>query len=340
MSTCLLSLCIPTFRRATLLLETLQSVAGQGDVSLFERVEVLVSDNASPDGTEDAVRAFAAAYPFLPLNYRRHAENIGADANMAGLVEWALGEFVLLLSDDDILLPGALAKLLALIQEYPDADGFCLNMRQFLLDPAEPTVPGRRLVADQKITGRDAGLLFLGTEITFISVLTFRRSRVSGLRYENRIGTSLLQSYVYLDVLAGNPVIVATALPYLAVRGNNSGGFNFFEVFVTQFRALMDHAETLGFAPRTVQKVLDRHLRVYLMSYAVVMRVRKSYGTFQPDFADASRRLRAVYGGHPFLHGVLLPALAAPIGLLRGAHAGLKWTKAQVNRGRRARGEQ
>ena len=337
MNTCLLSLCIPTFCRPALLLETLQSVAEQGDAALFERVEVLVSDNASPDDTEQAVRTFAEAHPFLRLKYRRHAENIGSDANMAGLVEWAQGEFVLLLSDDDLLLPGALAKLFALMREYPDAAGFCLNMRQFFLDPAEPTVPGRRLPADRKITGRDAGLLFLGTEITFISVLTFRRSRIGALGYKDRVGTSLLQSYVYLDVLAGDPVIVATALPYLAVRGNNSGGFNFFEVFVTQFQTLMDHAQTLGFAPRTVQKVLDRHLRVYLMSYAVVMRVRESYGRFQPDFADAARRLRAAYGGHPFLHGVLLPALAAPVGLLRGAHAGLKWTKAQVNR---ARGKQ
>ncbi len=333
------SLCIPTYNRAGLLEQALRVIAAQWqqDLDGAERaaVEVVVSDNHSTDDTPQVVEQVRADTG-LPIRYSCQAENRGADANILSAMQAARGEFVYLLSDDDLLLPGALRKLFALLRDYPSADGFCPNMRQFLLDPAEPTVPGRRLPADLTITGRDAALLFLGTEITFISALVFRRSRAGEMKYEDRVGTSLLQSYVYLDVLAGDPVIVATALPYLAVRGNNSGGFNFFEAFVTQFRALMDHAQTLGFAPRTVQKVLDRHLRVYLMSYAVVMRVRESYGTFQPDFADAARRLRAAYGGHPFLHLALLPALAAPLGLLRGAHAGLKWAKAQVNRGRRA----
>ena len=327
MNTCLLSLCIPTFCRPALLLETLQSVAEQGDAALFERVEVLVSDNASPDDTEQAVRTFAEAHPFLRLKDRRHAENIGSDANMAGLVEWAQGEFVLLLSDDDLLLPGALTALLADIEAHPDVDAFCLNVRAFQKDPAlEPTLaaPVFVLDADTRLPDRGACLDLFGTWLTFMSLLAFRRSALSPDGYAGRIGTDLVMGYVFVDALARGAWVRQS--PRLAVRDNFSGGYNFFGVFVSRFHDLLAYADLQGCRPGTTRRVYRRHLRRFLFLTLLTFKLRRTGGQAALRFREGAQRLWRADSRDPFVL-CLLTLLAAPPFLLRGGYGLVQWVK-------------
>lgn len=330
-----LSLCIPTYNRCALLKEALTAIYVQWCRDLTSeqasQVELVLADNCSTDETSAVVK-WVSSLDGLRVISLRQTQNRGPDANILAAIQAAQGEFVYLLSDDDILLPGGLAKIFALMQEHPDAAAFCLNCKQFIHDVSEETGQNFRLAADQRIAGRDSGLLFLGTWITFISALVFRRARVADRAYEDKIGTMFLQSYVYLDVLAADPILVVTQKPFLAVRGYNSGGFNFFEAFVTQFRVLMNYAETQGFSPQAVRRVMERHLRGYLLPYTIVLRVRDSYGTFQPDFQDAAVRLRAAYPRRSPMLLLLLTVLAAPRGPLQKTHTALKGAKSAFSR--------
>ncbi len=118
---------IPTFNRQAMLLEAVQSALAQR----YGSFEVLVSDNASEDGTREAMAAFAADPRF---RYVRNATNLGMVGNWRSAVfEHARGEFFLLLSDDDVLLdPGYLAKAMALVDRNPGlvmvyANGYVLD---------------------------------------------------------------------------------------------------------------------------------------------------------------------------------------------------------------------
>lgn len=102
----LLSVCIPTYQRAGLVGETVASVLAQAP----PEVELLVSDNASTDGTEAAVAAAAGGDP--RVRYRRLPENVGAERNFVAAVAAARGEFCWLLGSDDHAAPGALGALL------------------------------------------------------------------------------------------------------------------------------------------------------------------------------------------------------------------------------------
>ena len=323
-----ISFCIPTYNRSALLEQALSALTQQwyADLTPTQRgmVEISVSDNCSQDDTPAVVQRVAAAHPGLCLVYFCQSENRGGDANILKAMQMGRGEFVYLLSDDDLLLPGALAKLFALMETHPEADGFFLNTKSFVHDVQENTPTNFPLSEDIILVGKDACLHFYGTWITFISALAFRRARIAGKQYEERIGTFLVQSYFYLDFLAEARSIVATCEPFLAVRGYNSGGFNFFEVFVTQFRALLAHAEYLGFSKQVVETVLDKHLYSYLAPHIAAFRIREDFGSFQPDFRDAAQRLFAVYGKSPFLLFGLLPVLVVPRSLLRSLHRGLK----------------
>jgi len=109
-----LSLCIPTYNRATFLDETLRSIVGQAT----ENVEIVISDNASEDNTESVVEHYKKIFP--RIFYHRQPKNMGLDYNVLKVVELAHGEYCWLFSSDDVMKPGAISKILNVIQSGYD----------------------------------------------------------------------------------------------------------------------------------------------------------------------------------------------------------------------------
>jgi glycosyltransferase involved in cell wall biosynthesis len=107
-----LSVCIATYNRARFIGETLQSILEQVEPG----VEVLVVDGASPDETPDVVHRHAHA----ALRYYREPVNSGVDADYDKAVGYARGEYCWLMTDDDVLVPGAVARVLAAVADGPD----------------------------------------------------------------------------------------------------------------------------------------------------------------------------------------------------------------------------
>lgn len=110
-----LSICIPTYNRAGFLGELLDSIIVQAP----EEVEIVISDNASTDGTEAMVRKYMRRFPRIV--YRCAPENAGPDRNYLKAVELANGEYCWLMGSDDLVADGAIAKLLRKIDTGDDA---------------------------------------------------------------------------------------------------------------------------------------------------------------------------------------------------------------------------
>ena len=102
---------IPTYNRAHLLREAIDSVLAQS----YRDFTLLVSDNASTDETSEVVESFADPR----IRYVRAQENIGMVANFNRLVELAETELIMLLPDDDMLYPGYLGAVVDVLQRYP-----------------------------------------------------------------------------------------------------------------------------------------------------------------------------------------------------------------------------
>jgi len=83
----LLTIAIPTYNRAWCLRELLPVLLEQ--LENEPRVELIISDNASPDETPAVVQDFVARG--LRVRYTRVVRNIGSDANFLQCFEQAWG---------------------------------------------------------------------------------------------------------------------------------------------------------------------------------------------------------------------------------------------------------
>lgn len=102
-----LSICIATFNRGKFIGQTLDSVLAQ----MTPEVELIVVDGASPDDTQEQVSVYVARYP--DLRYIREASNSGVDRDYDKAVGYARGEYCWLMTDDDLLVPGAVNRVLS-----------------------------------------------------------------------------------------------------------------------------------------------------------------------------------------------------------------------------------
>lgn len=99
-----LSIAIPTYNRAKYLNDTLESVYAEINGCRESRIEVVVSDNNSTDETCEIV----SRYNDYGIKYIKNRQNLGFDANIDLLAKNCNGEYILYLSDDDILVKGSL----------------------------------------------------------------------------------------------------------------------------------------------------------------------------------------------------------------------------------------
>ncbi len=318
-----LSLCFPTYNRAPLLRQALDAVL----VQAVPETEVVVSDNASSDGTASVLSEAQAMYPEVCLRVSRQEVNVGPDANIYAVIRQARGEFVYVLSDDDVLLPGGVAKLLDLMRVYPEADALSLNIRSFAGAPGEDGPAWFAGGADVFVPQRDAALAcFRPMQFMFLSVFAFRRDLASR-DYSRFAGTNLLQSYIFADVLARGRGLAVSAEPFLAQRLDNTGGWAFWRVMTTGLADLWDYAAQAGFDRVLLSRLFAVHLRTDLLTatryYALTGRGR-ALGLSSAANRDGARRLLHEYGPRPLVLFVYLPLLLAPPGFWPGLRRAYK----------------
>jgi GT2 family glycosyltransferase len=105
---------IPCYNYGRFLSQCANSVLGQTGVE----VRVLVIDDASSDNTAEVAAALTRADPRVTVI--RHTTNKGHINTYNEGLEWVSADYMLLLSADDYLLPGALARATNLLDAHPE----------------------------------------------------------------------------------------------------------------------------------------------------------------------------------------------------------------------------
>ncbi|MGH2942943.1 MAG: glycosyltransferase family 2 protein [Solirubrobacteraceae bacterium] len=107
------SVIVPSYNYGSVLEGCVDSVLSQEGAD----VRVLVIDDCSPDDTH-VVGAMLAERDER-VQFVRNEQNLGLIGTANRGLQWADGEFVVLLSADDVLAPGALRRAVAVMDEHP-----------------------------------------------------------------------------------------------------------------------------------------------------------------------------------------------------------------------------
>ncbi len=109
----LVSILIPSYNHRPYVTQTLQSILDDG----YPNKEVIIVDDGSTDGSDEAIREWLSAHP-LDADYT-HRPNRGLPATLNELLTKSRGEFIVLLASDDLLLEGGIASRVAFLQKHP-----------------------------------------------------------------------------------------------------------------------------------------------------------------------------------------------------------------------------
>jgi glycosyltransferase involved in cell wall biosynthesis len=156
----LVSVGIPTYNRRELAVRAVRSVLAQD----HQELEVIVSDDASPDDTAAAIEAIGDPR----VRFTRQPVNLGHAANYDWVLRQARGEYFMWLADDDHLGPGYVrrcleelgrgAVLAAGLARYTFEDGREIDERPTDLHDARPGARLVRFFANVNMNGALFGL--------------------------------------------------------------------------------------------------------------------------------------------------------------------------------------
>lgn len=111
----LISICLPTYQRPKLLKEALESCFAQ----TYSNFEIVIGDDSKDDLSQELVQDIQKYSPFS-IRYAHNRPGLGEVGNVNKLFDMAAGRRLLLLHDDDLLLPNALQDLDECWHKSPD----------------------------------------------------------------------------------------------------------------------------------------------------------------------------------------------------------------------------
>lgn len=209
-------MCLATYKRGEFIEETLTSILSEMDA----RTEIVIVDGASPDETEEVVSRFQEKHPLI--RYVREATNSGVDRDYDKAVGYATGEYCWLFPDDDLLAPGAIAKILQLVDQAPDL--IVVNSAVWNADFSRSLETRMLSFTEDRSYGpgdTDDAFADLATALTFIGSVVIKRS----VWLERDRASYYGSLYGHVGVIFQHPPVERIAViaePLIRVRYGNS----------------------------------------------------------------------------------------------------------------------
>jgi glycosyltransferase len=114
------SICIPTYNRSDVVIKALESALNQE----YKDFEVLPVDNHSNNNHQNVIENYVNGAANNNVTYIRNQSNLGMFGNWNKCIAYAKGQYVTILSDDDLLAPNFLTNIDCVVEEYPNCSYF------------------------------------------------------------------------------------------------------------------------------------------------------------------------------------------------------------------------
>jgi glycosyltransferase involved in cell wall biosynthesis len=262
-----LSLCIPIYNRLAYLERQLKRFLE--DKELFqEKIQLVISDNCS----EDDLASCCQYYIDKGLNiiYHRNETNIGPDANFEWCFYHAEGEYVWLLGSDDIPVHGFLKKLV----HYLEKGEYGLVHLSMKKRNQELSV----------FNTSDEMAVAVNYWITFMSANIIRSESLKSVDLSDFKNSFMIQVPAYLNACCSysrNAILYLTSYFERETDNANNGGYNFFQVFVTNLYNIYDSFVNNGLLSKgafdRIQKIEYKEYLVDVIIHNLILKQKRNF---------------------------------------------------------------
>lgn len=129
----LVTICLPAYRAADFIADTLQSIAAQ----TYRNIRVLISLDPSDDGTDEVCRPFLADPRF---NLIRQPKRLGWPGNVNYLLDQVRSKYYFIIFHDDLIEPDYIARLMRCLRRSPETLCAYPLLKHFGHEPADTSV--------------------------------------------------------------------------------------------------------------------------------------------------------------------------------------------------------
>lgn len=187
---------------------------------LTSEVELIIVDGASTDNTSEVIATYRSRFP--KIRYIRELANSGIDADYDKAVGYATGKYCWLMTDDDLLKPGAVKRVLAELDGVRDlivvnAETKNANLTEILAEK-QLVIDDDRLytISDYEVFFRECC-----NYLSFIGGVVICREYWMGRDRESFYGTL----FIHVGVIFQQPLIKSVYLisdPQIIIRYGNA----------------------------------------------------------------------------------------------------------------------
>ena len=267
----LLSICIPTYNRADVIKNTIDSIVSQEHFINTDEVEIVISDNCSSDNTKDVVAEYVNKFP-NKVFYYRNQENI-RDKNFEKVLSYGNGQYLKLSNDTIIFTENSLKNICQDIQNFIKnkpilyfSSGFVNTSKRYIFAPS----------MDKFLENASFG-------ITAISSFGIWKDDYLQIKEFNRFSElQLVQTDVLLRQIKdrGNAIIINSYYFYNTVY-KNKGGYNIAEVFGNNYLTILsDYVESHTLSKKAFEKekknILTRFINKFYFDFEGLFTYKKT----------------------------------------------------------------
>ncbi|MFN8429636.1 MAG: glycosyltransferase family 2 protein [Spirosomataceae bacterium] len=267
----LLSITIPTFNRAEILEKNLHQLFSQISPEMLNEVEIIVSDNCSSDNTEEIIIPFKTSN--TNFMYIKNHQNLGWGLNFFQCFNLAKGKYIIILSDDDLIMDGKLEFIIKILKEK-EYGVICLRAFGFS-ENYKDEFPGER------------GGIFEFKEFNSFLRKAFPQITLLSSTILNK---SIIQNYKTNDINPGNFAHLHLILEcssqanfnayvddyVIAVQRDNSSNYSYSKVFVLELWKLLYDYTRLGITTQTLEYLEKKMLLTHYPFDLLRIRLHKT----------------------------------------------------------------
>jgi abequosyltransferase len=307
----ILSFCIPTYNRGLDLKTIVEKLI---EVIKDYNIEICISDNDSPDSTEEVVVELQKIYPYI--KYFKQPSNMGLDINIQTALQMSTTKYGWLLGDTYVLIEPEFKKIYKILQDN-DLDGVLLNANLRVTDIKSKIYDNSETLLDE-----------IGWHITMLSGLIYNRRLIKNASYNRFYGTLFIQHGIIFEHYANFNDVKFYWYEKPAVENIPKTSFwyaNTLEVFGKKWT---EHILSLPYSISVKTKfkcIRDHGVKANVFSYGNLVTLRCAGYISKQQYNNYVEYIK--YNASPSTYMLFKLSMLAPIPLLRAGLSAYKRLK-------------